>query len=154
MRKTFRQRFIATVSIIQKHFSGLEKLENALDVELPSLCDGPTKLLELLEEESGVIWTDAVWELIYNKEDPQVIYNEVVALHLKDFSYSQDETKLSEENPEENLFIEQFRLAMYQLGAWEDEIENAVEKLSKKQIETCRATNVSPETLAKIVIGK
>lgn len=148
--KTFRQRFIATIKSLQSHFDLIKKLEDALDVSLPNLCEGPCNILELLEDESGVVWTDEIWDMIYSKNtDPVEIYNEVCALHLENFSLNSSEpsTDIKE------LFVEQFRVELHLLGAWEDEIEKIVKGLNEEKIDLCIAAHVSPKILAKTIIG-
>ena len=82
---TFDDRFICLITATKEYLNLIRKLEEAFDgIVLENMYKYPQYILDLLEEESNVNWTEEIWDLIYNgseKDTKQALY-EIKKLQL------------------------------------------------------------------------
>lgn len=82
---TFKERFITIVPSVKKYYNNIvDKLEGIFQTELEVMCDLPQRLLDMLEFESGRVWTDKIYSAIYapatENFDVELLYEEIMKL--------------------------------------------------------------------------
>lgn len=78
-----RHDFKTIVEAVRKHDQRVNKLSEALDVIVDSLYEFPQVIMDYVEQQTGVVWTDEIWDQVYNHElkvDVDNIYNDIEKL--------------------------------------------------------------------------
>lgn len=76
-----KEDFIYLISNTQKYIERLSKLEDALGgMLLEDFAEYPSQVLDYIQKQFNMEFTDDVWDDIYSGKDPEFIYSKILSL--------------------------------------------------------------------------
>lgn len=76
-----KEDFIYLISNTQKYIERLSKLEDALGgILLEDFAKYPSQVLDYIQKQFNMEFTDDVWDDIYSGKDPEFIYSKILSL--------------------------------------------------------------------------